>query len=259
MANETEKIGLHNLSPAPGSHRNRKRLGRGPGLRHGQDVRQGTQGHQGARGPSRPGRRQAAVRGRPDAAHAPAAEARLHEPVPRGDRRSCASTTSAHARGRRSHARVARRGGADPRAKGSGEAAGERRALAARSPCAASRSAPARARRSSRPEAASRSKRMAQANPAAASGEHLQDAGAVGQDHLHAPLPADLPDRRAHHGAGRRRRRADGLLRRTRGQRRTARPVRPVRRRRSCRARRCSRSASCRTSRPASSCRSPAR
>ena len=26
-----EKIGLHNLSAAPGSHRNRKRLGRGPG------------------------------------------------------------------------------------------------------------------------------------------------------------------------------------------------------------------------------------
>ena len=25
------KIGLHNLSPAPGSHRDRKRLGRGPG------------------------------------------------------------------------------------------------------------------------------------------------------------------------------------------------------------------------------------
>ena len=55
-----------------------------PGLGHGQDVGQGTQGHQGARGPSRPGRRQAAVRRRPDAAHAPLAEARLHEPVPRG-------------------------------------------------------------------------------------------------------------------------------------------------------------------------------
>ena len=26
-----DKIGLHNLAPAPGSHRNRKRLGRGPG------------------------------------------------------------------------------------------------------------------------------------------------------------------------------------------------------------------------------------
>ncbi len=27
----TEKLGLHNLSPAPGSNRDRKRLGRGPG------------------------------------------------------------------------------------------------------------------------------------------------------------------------------------------------------------------------------------
>ena len=66
------------LAPRPQAARPR------PGLGHGQDVGQGTQGHQGARGPSRPGRRQAAVRGRPDAAHAPAAEARLHEPVPRG-------------------------------------------------------------------------------------------------------------------------------------------------------------------------------
>ena len=39
-----------------------------------------------------------------------------------------------------------------------------------------------------------------------------QDAGAVGEDHLHVPVPADLPRRRAHHGAGRRRHRADGLL-----------------------------------------------
>ena len=30
-AADVEKIGLHNLRPAPGSHRDRKRLGRGPG------------------------------------------------------------------------------------------------------------------------------------------------------------------------------------------------------------------------------------
>ena len=52
------------------------------GIGHGQDVRQGTQGIEGARGAPRPGRRQAALRGRTDAAHAPAAEARIHEPVP---------------------------------------------------------------------------------------------------------------------------------------------------------------------------------
>ena len=37
----TEKISLNNLAAAPGSHRNRKRLGRGPGVGHGQDVGQG--------------------------------------------------------------------------------------------------------------------------------------------------------------------------------------------------------------------------
>ena len=65
------KIGLHNLSPAPGSHREPQASRPRSGLRHRQDVGQGPQGYQGARGPSRPGRRQAAVRGRPDAAHAP--------------------------------------------------------------------------------------------------------------------------------------------------------------------------------------------
>ena len=40
----TDKIGLHNLSPAPGSHRDRKRLGRGPGS--GTGTTSGT-GHKG--------------------------------------------------------------------------------------------------------------------------------------------------------------------------------------------------------------------
>ena len=54
-----------------------------PGFGHRQDVGQGSQGHQGARGPPRPGRRQAAFRRRPDADHAPSAEAWLHQSVPR--------------------------------------------------------------------------------------------------------------------------------------------------------------------------------
>ena len=56
MANE--QIGLDNLSPAPGSHRNRKRLGRGPGSgtgktsgkgQKGQKARAGHHGHGGGK------------------------------------------------------------------------------------------------------------------------------------------------------------------------------------------------------------------
>ena len=53
-----EHIGLDNLSPAPGSHRNRKRLGRGPGSgtgktsgkgQKGQKARAGHHGHGGGK------------------------------------------------------------------------------------------------------------------------------------------------------------------------------------------------------------------
>lgn len=53
-----EQIGLHNLSPAPASHRNRKRLGRGPGSgtgktsgkgQKGQKARAGHHGHGGGK------------------------------------------------------------------------------------------------------------------------------------------------------------------------------------------------------------------
>lgn len=43
-AAEREKIGLHNLSPAPGSHRDRKRLGRGPGSGKGKTSGKGHKG-----------------------------------------------------------------------------------------------------------------------------------------------------------------------------------------------------------------------
>ena len=50
-----EKIGLHNLSPAPGSHRNRKRLGRGPGSGQGKTAGKGHKGSMARAGHGGPG------------------------------------------------------------------------------------------------------------------------------------------------------------------------------------------------------------
>lgn len=59
MANENEtavaKIGLHNLSPAPGSHRDRKRLGRGPGSGKGKTSGKGHKGIKARAGHHGPG------------------------------------------------------------------------------------------------------------------------------------------------------------------------------------------------------------
>ena len=54
MAN-SEKIGLHNLVPAPGSHRNRKRVGRGPGSGHGKTSGRGNKGSKARAGHHGPG------------------------------------------------------------------------------------------------------------------------------------------------------------------------------------------------------------
>ena len=54
MANK-EKIGLHNLSPAPGSTRNRKRLGRGPGSGTGKTSGKGHKGIKARAGHHGPG------------------------------------------------------------------------------------------------------------------------------------------------------------------------------------------------------------
>ena len=54
MANN-EKIGLHNLAPAPGSHRNRKRLGRGPGSGTGKTSGKGHKGIKARAGHHGPG------------------------------------------------------------------------------------------------------------------------------------------------------------------------------------------------------------
>ncbi len=49
------KIGLHNLSPAPGSHRARKRLGRGPGSGTGKTAGKGHKGSMARSGHGGPG------------------------------------------------------------------------------------------------------------------------------------------------------------------------------------------------------------
>jgi large subunit ribosomal protein L15 len=52
---ETQKIGLHNLVPAPGSHRDRKRLGRGPGSGTGKTSGKGHKGIKARAGHHGPG------------------------------------------------------------------------------------------------------------------------------------------------------------------------------------------------------------
>jgi large subunit ribosomal protein L15 len=51
----SDKIGLHNLSPAPGSHRDRKRLGRGPGSGTGKTSGKGHKGSKARAGHRGPG------------------------------------------------------------------------------------------------------------------------------------------------------------------------------------------------------------
>jgi large subunit ribosomal protein L15 len=51
----TEKLGLHNLSPAPGSTRDRKRLGRGPGSGTGKTSGKGHKGIKARSGHHGPG------------------------------------------------------------------------------------------------------------------------------------------------------------------------------------------------------------
>ena len=51
----TEKLGLHNLSPAPGSSRDRKRLGRGPGSGTGKTSGKGHKGIKARSGHHGPG------------------------------------------------------------------------------------------------------------------------------------------------------------------------------------------------------------
>jgi large subunit ribosomal protein L15 len=52
---ETTKIGLHNLIPAPGAHRGRKRVGRGPGSGKGKTAGRGQKGTKARAGHHGPG------------------------------------------------------------------------------------------------------------------------------------------------------------------------------------------------------------
>lgn len=54
-ADGVEKIGLHNLRPAPGSHRGRKRIGRGPGSGTGKTSGKGHKGSMARSGHGGPG------------------------------------------------------------------------------------------------------------------------------------------------------------------------------------------------------------
>ncbi len=54
-ASAPERIGLHNLTPAPGSYRNRKRLGRGPGSGTGKTSGKGHKGIKARAGHHGPG------------------------------------------------------------------------------------------------------------------------------------------------------------------------------------------------------------
>ena len=55
MAQTTEKLGLDNLAPSPGSHRDRKRLGRGPGSGTGKTSGKGHKGSMARAGHGGPG------------------------------------------------------------------------------------------------------------------------------------------------------------------------------------------------------------
>jgi large subunit ribosomal protein L15 len=52
---KVERVGLNNLSPAPGSHRDRKRIGRGPGSGHGKTSGKGHKGSMARAGHGGPG------------------------------------------------------------------------------------------------------------------------------------------------------------------------------------------------------------
>ncbi|MEJ7812604.1 MAG: 50S ribosomal protein L15 [Gemmatimonadaceae bacterium] len=55
MADKIKQIGLHNLTPAPGSHRDRKRIGRGPGSGKGKTSGKGHKGIKARAGHHGPG------------------------------------------------------------------------------------------------------------------------------------------------------------------------------------------------------------
>ena len=77
---------INTVKPARGAVKKRKRLGRGTGSGHGGTSTRGHKGVKARSGPQHPG----LVRRRPDAAAAPAAQARFHQRP--GRTRSSSST-----------------------------------------------------------------------------------------------------------------------------------------------------------------------
>ena len=55
LALPSGKLGLHNIAPSPGSHRDRKRLGRGPGSGTGKTAGKGHKGSMARAGHGGPG------------------------------------------------------------------------------------------------------------------------------------------------------------------------------------------------------------
>jgi large subunit ribosomal protein L15 len=55
VSTNNQKIGLHNLKPAPGSHRSRRRVGRGPGSGLGKTAGKGHKGSMARSGHGGPG------------------------------------------------------------------------------------------------------------------------------------------------------------------------------------------------------------
>ena len=254
---QATKLGLHNLLPAPGRTAAAKRIGRGPGSGTGKTSGKGHKGHKARAGHRGPGG------GKP---HFEGGQMPLTRRIPKRGftnpfrssaarscvwtiwRRSPATevTTETLARGRADRTRARVRPSCSRTARSP-------RAFTVRG-VKVQRRRQGEDRSGRRPR---RGVRMAQAS-ATARREHLSDAGAVGEDHVHVPVPGDLSHRRAHHGAGRRRAGAHGLLPQP-GQRPASSACTTCSRAAACRARPSSRSASCRTSRPPSSSRSPAR
>ena len=125
------KIGLHNLAPAPGSHRDRKRLGRGPGSGTGKTSGKGHKGIKARAGHHGPGGGKPQFEGGQMPLTRRLPKRGFTNTVPRRSIRSCVSSDlSAHARGAEVTHGVAGRGRADRCAQGSGEGAREWRDLA---------------------------------------------------------------------------------------------------------------------------------
>ena len=205
-AGTADKIGLHNLVPAPGSHRARRRVGRGPGSGTRQDVRQGSQGFHGAVRPWRSWWRQAALRRWPDAASRVASRSAASPTRSVRKRRSCASTPLRQLEGDEVTTEILLAAGLIRGGQGTGQAARQRRAHhgvhgAWRKGQRVGEGQDRGGRRPRRGLTETLQAWRRTNRGGAGRREHLPDAGTVAEDHLHVPVSGDLPNGRARHGA----------------------------------------------------------